>query len=119
MFAKFNLKIFYPPAYKREIWHYNKINTDLIDRSIHEFSWESRFPNTVANQKVCLFSETIKNILSNFPPHEIIVCDDPDPPRISSIIRNLITEKILLRSAISKVKVIFNYFEDFRAFRIS
>ena len=83
MFAKFNLKIFYPPAYKREIWHYNKINTDLIDRSIHEFSWESRFPNTVANQKVCLFSET------------------------------------MLRSAISKVKVIFNYFEDFRAFRIS
>ena len=34
VFAKFNLKIFYLPPYEREVWHYNKANTDLIRRSI-------------------------------------------------------------------------------------
>ena len=63
VFAKFNLKIFHPPPYECEIWHYN---TDLIRRSVHEFSWENRFSNIDLNQKVYLFNETIKNILSNF-----------------------------------------------------
>ena len=36
---------------------------------------------------------TIKNILSNFIPHETIVCDDREPPRISSKTKNLIAEK--------------------------
>ena len=119
VFAKFNLKIFYPPPYECEIWHYSKANTDLIRRSVHEFSWENRFSNIDLNQKVYLFNETIKNILSNFIPHETIACDDHDPPWINSKIKNLIAEKILLRSAISKITVIFIYFKDFRAFLIS
>ena len=93
VFAKFNLKIFYQLPYEREIWHYNKANTDLIRRSVNEFSWENRFSNTDAKQKVYLFNETIKNILSNFIPHETIVCDDPDLPWINSKIKNLIAEK--------------------------
>ena len=64
VFAKFNLKIFYTPPYEREIWHYNKANTDLIRRSINEFSWENRFSNTGASQKVYLFNETLQNINS-------------------------------------------------------
>ena len=32
--AKINLKFCYPPPYKREIWHYEKANADLIRRSI-------------------------------------------------------------------------------------
>ena len=79
MFAKFNLKFFYPPPYERGIWQYNKANADLICRLIHEFSWENRFSNTDANQKVYLFNGTIKNILSNFAPCETIVYDDRDP----------------------------------------
>ena len=79
MFAKFNLKFFYPPPYEREIWQYNKANADLICRLIHEFSRENRFSNTDANQKVYLFNGTIKNILSNFAPCETIVYDDRDP----------------------------------------
>ena len=93
VFVKFNLKISYPPPCEREIWHYNKANTDLIRRSINDFSWENRFSNTDANQKVHLFNETIKNILSNFISHKTIVCDDRDPPWINSKIKNLIAEK--------------------------
>ena len=93
MFAKFNLKSFYPPPYEREIWHYNKANTDLIRTSIIEFSWENKFSNTDANEKVYLFNEIIKNILSNFIPHKTIFCDDRDPSWINSKIKNLISEK--------------------------
>ena len=42
-YAKFNLKIYYPPPYEREIWHYEKANVDHIRRSIDEFSWERCF----------------------------------------------------------------------------
>ena len=106
--SDFNLRILYPPPYQCEIWHYDKASTDLIRRSIHEFSWENRFSNTDANQKVYLFNATIKNILSNF-----IHCDG------SIAKKNWSQRKILLRSAIYKVTVIFNYFEGFRAFKIS
>ena len=74
-----NLKIFYAPPYEFEIWQYSKANADHIRGSTSEFSWENRFSNTDSNQKVHLFNETIKNILSNFTPHDTIVCDDRDP----------------------------------------
>ena len=37
IYAKFNPKIYYPPPYEREIWHYEKANVDHIRRSIDEF----------------------------------------------------------------------------------
>ena len=36
-FAKINLKIYYPPLYEGEFWHYEKANADLIRRSINQF----------------------------------------------------------------------------------
>ena len=42
---------------------------------------------------VHLFNRTIKNILHNFIPHEIIICGDRDPPWINSSIRRLIQDK--------------------------
>ena len=32
------------------------------------------------NEKVNIFNKTILNILNNFIPHEILTCDDKDPP---------------------------------------
>ena len=37
-YAKFNLNIYYPPPYEREMWHYEKANIDPMRRSIYEFS---------------------------------------------------------------------------------
>ena len=39
---------------------------------------------------VHLFNKTIKNILSNYIPHETISSDDRDPPWINSKIKQLI-----------------------------
>ena len=42
---------------------------------------------------VSLFNRTIKNILSNYIPHETIICDDKDRPWINNNIKHLIQEK--------------------------
>ena len=42
VFAKINLKIYYPPPYEREIWHYEKANAE----------WDIRFDDIDVNQKV-------------------------------------------------------------------
>ena len=50
------------------------------------------FRNLCINEMVHLFNKTIKNILSNYIPHETITCDDRDPPWINSKIKQLIQE---------------------------
>ena len=45
------------------------------------------------NDKVYLFNKTIKNILSNFIPHETITFDDRDLPWTNSQVKHLINEK--------------------------
>ena len=93
IYAKINLKVFYPPPYEREIWHYQRANVDLIQRAIEQFSWEKLFRNLSINEIVFLFNKTIKDIFSNFIPHETITCDDRDPPWINKNIKQLIHEK--------------------------
>ena len=39
VFAKFILKVYYPPPSEREVWHLKKANTDHIKRAINEFPW--------------------------------------------------------------------------------
>ena len=39
--------------------------------------------NLEINEMVVLFNSTIKNILSNYIPYEIITCDYRDPPWIN------------------------------------
>ena len=88
-----NLHIVYPPPYLREIWHYREANRGLIRYAIKEFNWERAFSNTSVNKKVDIFNRTVLNILSNFIPHEIIVCNEKDPPWFNNRRKTLIQEK--------------------------
>ena len=54
---------------------------------------ERRFANSDVNEKVYLFNKTIKNIVSNYIPHETIICNDKDPPWINNNIKKLINDK--------------------------
>ena len=64
-------------------------------RAINEVIWKSTFLNTNVNEKVDIFNSTILNIVSNFIPHEVVVCEKKDPPFFSKK-RALIQEKKLL-----------------------
>ena len=93
VFTKLNLYIVYPPPYLQDIWHYREANAELIRRPIKEFNWEKAFSNTSVNEKANIFSRNILNILGNFIPQVIIVCDDKDPPWFNNRIKALIQEK--------------------------
>ena len=67
-------------------------NIEQIKRAIEQFPWEKSFRNLRINEMVYLFNKTIKNILSNYIPHEAITCDVRDPPWINNKIQQLIQE---------------------------
>ena len=58
-----------------------------------KLNWERAFLNTSVNEKVDIFNRTILNILSNFIPHEIILCDDKDPPWFNQENKNFNSRK--------------------------
>ena len=91
-YAKFNLKVWYPPPYERKIWHYQHANIDQIKRAIEQFPWKKSFRNLCINEMVYLFNKTIKKMLSNYIPHETITCDDRDLSCINNKIKQLIQE---------------------------
>ena len=93
IFAKFNLIIFYPPPYKRLVWHYQQANTDLIKRATELFDWEKSLSNLDVNKQVSVFNETIMNIFENFIPQETITCNDKDPPWMNKQIKTLTAKK--------------------------
>ena len=49
---------------------------------------EGSFENNSVNEKLNIFNATIKNILSNYIPHETITCDDRDRRWIKKISNN-------------------------------
>ena len=103
IYAKFNLEVLYPPPYTREVWHYQDSNVDLIRRSINEFDLDRTFANKHIDQKVLIFNKIVLNILlNNFIPHEVIACDEKDPPRFNGKTKLLINEKLRTYNAYRK-----------------
>ena len=49
IYAKFNLKVHYPPPYEHEVWHYKEVDTDLIRQSVEMFDWDRAFKNSKVN----------------------------------------------------------------------
>ena len=45
VFARFNLKVVFPPSYEREVWHFKKANVDHVRKAINGFQWEKSFQN--------------------------------------------------------------------------
>ena len=99
---KIYLKIHYSPIYTREVWHYRDSNDDHITREINQFNWERAFENKNVDEKVVIFNKTVLNILSNFIPHELIVCNEKDPSWVNSKTKSLIHGKIKTYKVICK-----------------
>ena len=115
VFARFNLKVVFPPPYEREVWHFRKANIGHIRKAINGFQWEKSFQNMNVNDMVHLFNRTIKNILRNPIPHETITCDDRDPPWINSSIRCLIQDKNEAYKRFKRSNNNNQYFQNFQS----
>ena len=108
VFARFNLKVVFPPPYESEVWHFKKANVDHIRKAINGFQWEKSFQNMSVNYMVNLYNRAIKNILQNYIPHEIITCDDRDS------IRRLIQDKNEAYKRFKRSNNNSQYFEKFQ-----
>ena len=93
IYPKFNLEVLYPPPYIAEVWHYQDSNVDLIRRSINGLTGIEPLQINMW-MKSLIFNKTVLNVLSNFIPHEVIVCDDKDPPWLNGKIKSLINENL-------------------------
>ena len=69
IYAKFNLKVWYPPPNELDIWHYQHVNMDQIERAIEQFPWEKSFRNLRINEvwSVCLTKLSKKSSQITFP----------------------------------------------------
>ena len=83
LYAKFNLKIHYPPPSER------KAHINLIRRAMNKFNWERAFSILISNEMVSVYNTAIKNIIANFIPHKTIICDDRHPPWIDNIVKKI------------------------------
>ena len=72
---------------------FSQANFDHIKRAVDLFDWKSALTDLDVNEQVSIFNNTITNIMSNFVPNEIIICDDRDPPWMKRHIKNLILYK--------------------------
>ena len=93
IYAKFDLKIFYPPPYERHIWHYEDAHVDGISKAIDGFNWDQAFANKNIDENVSILTKTVLNIKSNYVPNEVITINDKDPPWINKKIKSLIHNK--------------------------
>ena len=93
IFAKISFKVCLPPSYEREVWHYDRANVELINRSIEMFDWENAFGNTGINDQVNVLQEVLLNILRNFIPHETIKCNYKDPPWMNKDVKKVLRRK--------------------------
>ena len=93
IFAKINLKVYYPPPYKRLVWDYKKVNIDAINLAIKSFDCENAFNGKGINSQLKLFNETLLNIFSNFIPNKIQSFRDSDPTWINDDIKSKIKLK--------------------------
>ena len=118
IYAKFKLKIYYPPPYERKIWHYEAANTNAIKNAISELFGERAFENRSIDEKVSIFNKTIKNILSNYIPHETITIDDRDPPWINKTVKTLIEKKSKAYQLYKQNKQNIALFEKFQSLQI-
>ena len=75
------------------VWHHKDSNDDLNRRAINQFNWGRAFENKNVDEKVFICSKTVMNILSNFTPHKLIVCDEKEPPWFNAKIKSLIHKK--------------------------
>ena len=104
IYAKFNLKIIYPPPYERHIWHYNHAKPESIQRALEVFNWRRASGGKTINEKVSILTNTIINIKSNYVPSEVVTVDDRDPPWINDKIKNFIqTKKRLYKNYLKKI----------------
>ena len=77
--AKLNLKVEYPPPYKRIFWNYTRADKSSINRAINAIDWEEIFANKTVESQTSELNGLLLNIYLNYIPNKTVLCDDKNP----------------------------------------
>ena len=80
IYAKVNLKVYYPPPYERLVWDYSKAELTKIKKSLSQINWHNVLKDLNVNDQVEYLTSCILNVFSNFVPNKTITCREKDPP---------------------------------------
>ena len=89
IYAKINLKIYYPPPYERLVWDYSKAELTNIRKSLSQINWHNALKDLNVIDQVEYLSSCILNVFSNFVPNKTITCRDKDPPWITEEVKKI------------------------------
>ena len=96
IYANINFKLFFPPPYQRQIWHYSRANVEAIQLCLNNIDWDREFLHRSIDEQVVLFNTYLLNICQNYIPNEVITINDRDQPWITPTIKLQITKKNML-----------------------
>ena len=65
-YAKFNLKIIYPPPYQRLVWDYKNANASSIQKALNMTDWNKLISNANVEKQVNILNDTLFNIFPDF-----------------------------------------------------
>ena len=85
------MKIEYPPPYTSKIWNKYRSEIESINRPVENFDWSNS--GKIVHEQVELFNKTLLNIVHNFIPNKIILCDDREPSWMNDKIKKMIKRK--------------------------
>ena len=90
IYAKVNLKLYYPPPYYRLVWDYSKAELTNIRKSFTQINWYNALKHLNVNDQVEYLSSCILNVFSNFVPNKTITCIDEEPPRMTEEVKKIV-----------------------------
>ena len=93
-YCKLSIKSPRIPASKRLVWHYDKANSDHINRAISDFQWYfhlNKLPNP--NSQVKFLNKIILNIITNFVPSSTIMSNINEPKWATKYIKNILRKQ--------------------------
>ena len=65
IFAKFCLKVFYPPPYERTVWNFSQANSAHVIRAVGLFDGKSALTDLDVNERDSVFNDTVTNQINN------------------------------------------------------
>ena len=89
-YVKINVRCPPPPPYSRLVWHYGRSNERAINHALSAFNWDVFFANcTDIEEQASGFCDIVKNVFSNFTPHDDIVVKPKEPPWMNRNLKNI------------------------------
>ena len=68
IYCKLNLKIVYPPPYRRLVWDFKSASINSIRKSIKMVDWHFMFLNKNVHEQVSIFNNILLNIFFQLHP---------------------------------------------------